>query len=328
MEALKRIGILTSGGDAPGMNSCIRAIVRTATAEGIACIGIRRGYAGLINGDVFEMNNNTVDGISNRGGTVLYTARSKEFTTPEGLQKAANTCRYLGLDGLICIGGDGTFRGAASLAEAGVRVVGVPATIDNDMGCTEYAIGFDTACNTALEAIDKLRDTGHSHERVSVVELMGRNAGHLALYAGVAAGATAVLLPEKPFDFEKDVVELIRRGCIRGRRHHIVVVAEGVGHASEYARRIEDATGIDARLTVLGYIQRGGAPTARDRTSASLMGVHALDCLKDSTGSRAVIFAGGDISDIPLEEAIAMTKPLSERMYETCNRIDTSYYWD
>ena len=323
-----KIAVLTSGGDAPGMNACIRAVVRTATAEGISCIGIRRGYAGLINGDVFEMNNNTVDGISDRGGTILYTARSKEFTTPEGLHKAANTCRYLGLDGLICIGGDGTFRGAETLAEAGVRIAAVPATIDNDMGCTEYTLGFDTACNTALEAIDKLRETGQSHERVSVVELMGRNAGHLALYTGLAAGATAVLLPEKPFDFEKDVVELIRRGCIRGRRHHIVVVAEGVGHASEYARRIEDATGIDARLTVLGYIQRGGAPSVRDRNSASLMGVQALDCLKVHDESRAVIFSKGEISDISLKEAVTMTKPLSEKMFETCNRIDTSFYWD
>ncbi len=328
MEPLKRIGILTSGGDAPGMNPCIRALVRTATAEGINCIGIKRGYSGLINGDVFELNNNSVDGIGKRGGTILYTARSEEFRHEEGVKKAANTYKYLGLDGLIALGGDGTFRGAVDLAKLGVRVVGIPATIDNDMGCTEYSIGFDTACNTALEAIDKLRDTGQSHERVSVVELMGRNAGHLALYTGLAAGATAVLLPEKEVDFEGDVVELIRRGCFRGRRHHIVVIAEGVGHATEYAKRIEEETGIEARVTVLGYIQRGGDPSVRDRASAAQMAVRALDCLKEYETSRAVIFRNGVIGDMDLTETLGMKRPLDEDMFVACSRIDTSWYWD
>ena len=210
MAGAHRIGILTSGGDAPGMNPAIRAIVRTAGAEGITCIGIRRGYAGLINGDVFELTGNDVDGIARRGGTILYTARSEEFRTEAGVDKAAKVCKYLGIDGLITIGGDGTYRGALELARRGVRVVGIPATIDNDMGCTEYTIGFDTACNTAIEAIDKLRDTGQSHERVSVVEVMGRNAGHLALYTALAAGASAVLLPEKEVDLEHDVIDVIR----------------------------------------------------------------------------------------------------------------------
>ena len=326
--SLKRIGILTSGGDAPGMNACIRAIVRTATAEGINCVGIRRGYAGLINGDVFELNNNSVDGIGNKGGTILYTARSDDFREEIGQRKAADRCRYLGLDGVICIGGDGTFRGAADLAKQGIRVVGVPATIDNDMGCTEYSLGFDTACNTALEAIDKLRDTGQSHERVSVVEVMGRNAGHLALYSGLAAGATAILLPEKEVNFESDVAELIRRGCLRGRRHHIVVIAEGVGYATRYVKRIEESTGLETRLTVLGYIQRGGSPSARDRASAALMGVRAVDCLKNSEGHRAVIFTGGNIGDMDLMEAISMNRGMDENMYRSCCRIDNSYYWD
>lgn len=328
MNSVKRIGILTSGGDAPGMNSCIRSVVRTATAEGISCIGIRRGYVGLINGDIFELNNNSVDGIGKRGGTILYTARCEEFMHPEGRERAANTCKFLGLDGLICVGGDGTFRGAVELSKLKVRVAGIPATIDNDMGCTEYAIGFDTACNTALEAIDKLRDTGQSHERVSVVEVMGRHAGHLALYAGMAGGATAVLLPEKEIDFQRDVVEVIRRGCIRGRRHHIVVIAEGVGHASDYVRAIEEATGIESRLTVLGYIQRGGAPSARDRTSAAMMGVRALDCLKNCEDSRAIIVKNGRFADMPLEDTLGLMQPLDEDMFTSCSRVDTSYYWE
>ena len=328
MKTLKRIGILTSGGDAPGMNPCIRSIVRTASAEGISCIGIRRGFAGLINNDIFELSNSSVDGLTKLGGTILYTARCDEFREEAYQKKGAATCKHLGIDGVICIGGDGTFRGADALARQGVMVVGVPATIDNDMGCTEYTLGFDTACNTALEAIDKLRDTGQSHERVSVVEVMGRNAGHLALYTGLAAGATAVLLPERPVSFESDILEVIRRGCIRGRRHHIVVIAEGVGHAATYAKRIEDATGIETRLTVLGYIQRGGVPSARDRASAGLMGVHALDCLKKYDTAQAVVIQKGDIANLPLAEAVEMNKALDENMFTTCNRIDTSWYWD
>lgn len=328
MKQIKRIGVLTSGGDAPGMNPVIRAIVRTAVAEGISVIGIKRGYAGLINSDIQELKNADVDGLTLKGGTILYTARCDEFLQPEYREKAAKTCKYLGLDGVICIGGDGTFRGAVELSKLGVQVVGIPATIDNDMGCTEYTLGFDTACNTILDAIDKLRDTGQSHERVSVVEVMGRRAGHLALYSGIAAGATAVLLPEKEVDFEHDVVEIIRRGAIRGRRHHIVVIAEGVGHATDYCKRIEEATGIESRVTVLGYIQRGGVPSARDRAAAAQMGVRALDILKEGNESRAVIVKGGVIDDMPLADTGDMKRTLDETMYESCNRIDTSYYWD
>ena len=321
-----RIGILTSGGDAPGMNPAIRAIVRAATAEGITCIGIRRGYSGLINGDVFELTSNDVDGISRRGGTILYTARSEEFRTEAGVKKAANICKYLGIDGLIALGGDGTFRGALDLSRQGVRVVGIPATIDNDMGCSDYTIGFDTACNTAIEAIDKLRDTGQSHERVSVVQVMGRNAGHLALYTGIAAGASAVLLPERETDLNRDVIDVIRRGCIHGRRHHIVVIAEGVGHVDEYAKRIEEETGLETRVTVLGYIQRGGAPSGRDRVSAAMMGIRAIDVLKTATGSRVIVSQNGQYVDMDIEDALKMERSLDEEMYIACNRIDTSYY--
>ena len=324
MAELQKIGILTSGGDAPGMNPCIRAIVRTAVADGITCIGIRRGYAGLINGDVFEMTSNDVHGLSLMGGTVLYTARSDEFRTEEGVKKAANICKYLGIQALICIGGDGTFRGALELSRHGVPVVCIPCTIDNDMGCTEYTIGFDTACNTALEAIDKLRDTGQSHERVSVVEVMGRHAGHLALYTGIAAGASAVLLPEKEVDFENDVVGVIRNGFIHGRRHHIVVVAEGVGHVTTYAKRIEEATGLETRITVLGHIQRGGRPSARDRVAASMMGVRALDVLKSGNANRVIVVHNGEFDDLDIEEALKMTRSLDEDMYNTCERIDNA----
>ena len=327
MAGAQRIGILTSGGDAPGMNPAIRAIVRAATARSITCIGIRRGYQGLINGDVFELTGSDVDGISRRGGTILYTARSDEFRTEAGVKKAARVCKYLGIDGVVAIGGDGTFRGALELARQGIRVVGIPATIDNDMGCTEYTIGFDTACNTAVEAIDKLRDTGQSHERVSVVEVMGRNAGHLALYTGIAAGASAVLIPEKETDLENDVIDVIRRGCIHGRRHHIIVIAEGVGYVNSYAKEIEEATGLETRVTVLGYIQRGGAPSGRDRVSASMMGVRAVDVLcREETDSRVIIAHNGQFEDMDIEEALKMECTLDEKMYDACCRINTSYH--
>ena len=327
-NAVKRIGVLTSGGDAPGMNAAVRSVVRSALYRGIECIGIRRGYNGLITGDIVRLDEKGVAHIINRGGTILYTARSDEFRTLEGQKKAASVCKLLGLDGIVGIGGDGTFRGLVELSKQGISVVGVPATIDNDIVCTDYTLGFDTAANTAVEAIDRLRDTMQSHERCSVVEVMGRNAGHLALYTGLAAGASAVLLPERPVNFEKDVLEVIRRGCIRGRRHHIVVIAEGVGHATTYAKRIQDATGIEARVTVLGYIQRGGVPSARDRASAGLMGVHALDCLRRYDEAQAVVIQKGDIAHLPLHEANGMVRSLDETMSTICNRVDGSWYWD
>ena len=324
---VKRIGILTSGGDAPGMNACIRAVVRAALGRGIECVGIRRGWSGLINGDIMTMDNASVSRIINRGGTMLYTARSEAFRTEEGQQKAVNTCKLLGLDGIVAIGGDGTFRGAQELSKHGIAVVGIPGTIDEDIVCTEYTIGFDTACNTAIEAIDKLRDTGQSHERVSVVEVMGRNAGHLALYTAMAAGASAVLLPEKEVDLEHDVIDVIRRGCIHGRRHHIVVVAEGVGHVHEYAQTIEEETGLETRVTVLGYIQRGGAPSGRDRVSAAMMGVRAIDVLKSDASSRVIVERNGRFEDMDIEEALQMKRELDEEMFVACNRIDTSYQY-
>ena len=327
MKQIKRIGVLTSGGDAPGMNAAVRAVTRLALYKGVEVFGIYNGYQGLIDGDIKQLHERDVSFIINRGGTVLYTARSKEFREWEGVMKAAATCDKYGIEGIVTIGGDGTYRGALELARRGVRVVGIPATIDNDMGCTEYTIGFDTACNTAIEAIDKLRDTGQSHERVSVVEVMGRNAGHLALYTALAAGASAVLLPEKEVDLEHDVIDVIRRGCIHGRRHHIVVVAEGVGHVHEYAQTIEEETGLETRVTVLGYIQRGGAPSGRDRVSAAMMGVRAIDVLKSDASSRVIVERNGRFEDMDIEEALQMKRELDEEMFVACNRIDTSYQY-
>ena len=270
--SVRRIGILTSGGDAPGMNPCVRAVVRTAIYHGIECYGIRRGYQGLIIGDVVKLDEKSVGHTINRGGTILYSARSKEFMTEEGQRKAASTCKFLGLDSVIAIGGDGTFRGAMALSKYGINVICIPATIDNDISCTNYCIGFDTAANTAIECIDKLRDTMQSHERCSVVEIMGRHAGFLAMYVGLAVGATAVLVPEKPLDFEADVIEKIRRARLNGFTHYMIVVAEGSASAADIAARIKESIDLDPRVTVLGHIQRGGVPTGRDRVNATKMG--------------------------------------------------------
>lgn len=321
MAGAHRIGILTSGGDAPGMNPAIRAIVRTAGAEGITCIGIRRGYAGLINGDVFELTGNDVDGIARRGGTILYTARSEEFRTEAGVDKAAKVCKYLGIDGLITIGGDGTYRGALELARRGVRVVGIPATIDNDMGCTEYTIGFDTALNTAVQSIDKLRDTSQSHDRCSVVEVMGRNAGHLALYAGLATGAVATLIPERPFDLDRDVVDRMKATMTTGKHHFIVVVAEGVGNSKDMCYYIQQRTGVETRLTVLGHVQRGGDATAMERVYASAMGYRAIELLEEGVGSRIVGVKENRIYDIDIDEALAMKKDINELFYKVAREI-------
>ena len=315
MSDIKTIGVLTSGGDAPGMNAAIRAVARTAAYHGITCLGIRRGYNGLINGDVVELNARSVNGIISKGGTMLFTARCPEFMTEAGLQKAVSSCKYLGLDGIVTIGGDGTFRGARALAENGIHTIGVPATIDNDIASTHYSIGFDTACNTALDAIDKLRDTMQSHERCSVVEVMGRNAGHLALYVGIACGAQAVLVPEMPFDFERDVIEKIRAGRINKRSHYIIIQAEGVGSAIDVTNRIIEETGIDTRLTILGHIQRGGSPTARDRVMASRFGAYAVHTLMEGKTNRVVCLKDGDLCDIDIDTALNMKKNLREDMY-------------
>ena len=306
--AIKRIGVLTSGGDAPGMNPCVRAVVRTALYHGIECYGIRRGYNGLINGDVVRMDEKNVSHIINRGGTILYTARSKEFRTAEGQQKAASTCKFLGLDGIIAIGGDGTFRGAAALSEYGINVVCIPATIDNDICCTNYSIGFDTAANTAIECIDKLRDTMQSHERCSVVEVMGRNAGYLAMYVGLAVGATAVLVPEKSIDFKKDVIEKIRQARFNGFTHYMIVVAEGAGSASDIAAQIKQEIDLDPRVTVLGHIQRGGCPTGRDRVNSTKMGYLAVENLLAGKTNRIICTQNGKFTDVSIQEGLSMTR--------------------
>ena len=315
-KQIRRIGVLTSGGDAPGMNALIRSVVRSASANDISVLGIRRGYSGLINGDIIEMGARSVDGIIRKGGTMLYTARCKEMMTEEGLQKAADTCKYLGIDGLICCGGDGTFRGAQALSRKGVPCIGVPGTIDNDIVCTDYTIGFDTACNTAIECIDKLRDTMQSHERCSVVEVMGRRAGHLALQVGCAVGATAICLPERQLDFDVDIVEKMRIGRIQGRNHHIIIVAEGYGSAQEVADQIHEATGIDTRVTILGHIQRGGSPSAMDRVMATRMGYAAVRALREGKTNRVIISDANIVTDIDIEEGLAKHKDLNQCLFE------------
>ena len=315
-NAVKRIGLLTSGGDAPGMNAVIRAVVRTARGKGISCVGIRRGWNGLINNDFTVMTGEQVSHILARGGTILYTARSEEFMTLEGRKKAVANCKLLGIDGVVAIGGDGTFRGALELSRLGIPVVGVPATIDNDVGCTNYTIGFDSACNTCIECIDKLRDTMQSHERCSVVEVMGRNAGYLALYVGISVGATAVLIPERELDFERDVMQPIQYARLAGSTHFMIVVAEGAGKAFYIATQIKEELGIDPRVTVLGHIQRGGAPSARDRETASRMGYQAVCALAEGRFNTIVGTRGGTIVETPIEEALKMVKYLQMDRYD------------
>ena len=310
--SIRRIGVLTSGGDAPGMNAAVRAVVRTCVYHGIEVYGIRRGWNGLIHGDVVKMDEKSVSRTINKGGTILYTARSKEFMTEEGQRKAVSTCKFLGLDSIIAIGGDGTFRGARALSKYGINVIGIPGTIDNDISCTNYCIGFDTAANTAIECIDKLRDTMQSHERCSVVEVMGRNAGYLAMYVGLAVGATAVLVPEKPIDFQQDVIEKLRNARLRGFTHYMIVVAEGAGHATDIARQIKEAIDLDPRVTVLGHIQRGGTPTGRDRVNATKMGYLAVELLLAGKTNRIVCTHDGGYTDVDIDEALNMKKHMQQ----------------
>lgn len=310
--AVKRIGVLTSGGDAPGMNACVRAVVRTALFHGIECYGIRRGWNGLITGDILQLNEKNIAHIIDRGGTILYTARSKEFMSEEGQKKAASTCRFLGLEGIVAIGGDGTFRGANALSNYGINVICIPATIDNDISCTNYSIGFDTAANTAISCIDKLRDTMQSHERCSIVEVMGRNAGFLAMYVGLAVGATAVLVPEKAIDFENDVIEKIRQARLNGFTHYMIVVAEGAGSASDIAAKIKDAIDLDPRVTVLGHIQRGGCPTGRDRVNATKMGYMAVELLLSGKTNRIICTNNGSFTDIDIQDGLKMDKNIQK----------------
>lgn len=320
-EKIRRIGILTSGGDAPGMNAAIRAAVRTCVAHDVVPVGIYRGYNGLIHSDVAELDARSVNGISNKGGTMLYTARSEEFMSAEGQQKAINACRYLGIGGIVAIGGDGTFRGARALSHGGVNTIGIPATIDNDIGCSHYSIGFDTAANTAIEAIDKLSDTMQSHERTSVVEIMGNKAGHLAVYVGLSVGATAILIPEKPYDFEKDVAEHIREGRYRNKHHHLIIVAEGVGHTVDIAERIKNEMGLDTRITIIGHIQRGGSPSARDRVMAARMGHAAVESLLAGQTNQVVCYRNSSICLLPIDEALEMTKELDPYMYRVAQEV-------
>ncbi|BCI61045.1 6-phosphofructokinase [Solibaculum mannosilyticum] len=317
----KTIAVLTSGGDAPGMNAAIRAVVRAGIFKGFRVLGVRRGYNGLIKGDLVEMNLRSVSGIIHRGGTVLYTARSPEFNTEAGMQKAIQVCRAHNILGVVVIGGDGSFRGARDLSERGYNCVGIPGTIDNDIACSDYTIGFDTAMNTAMEAVDRLRDTSQSHDRCSVVEVMGRRAGWLALRCGIAVGATSILVPEAPFDLQKDVIDRMVENQRAGKQHFVVVVAEGVGNVSEIAKEIQTRTGIESRATVLGHIQRGGSPTVTDRVVASQMGYHAVELLSKGIGNRVVAMKADKVVDYNISEALQMKKPFDFNLYQIAHDI-------
>ncbi len=312
---MKTIGVLTSGGDAPGMNAAIRAVVRTAVASGFNVKGIRRGYNGLIEGEVFDMGARDVSDIMHHGGTMLYTARSPKFKTEEGVQQAVDNCKKFGIDGIVVIGGDGSYRGARDLSLKGIPCVGIPGTIDNDISSTDYTIGFDTAMNTAVEMTDRVRDTSQSHDRCSVIEVMGRNAGHLALQCGIAVGATAILVPEVDYSID-DVIAKIKRVQATGKKHFIVVVAEGIGGVEEIAKKIQAETGIDSRASILGHVQRGGNPTLRDRVVATQMGYYAVKLLEKGIGNRVVALKENDIVDYDIYEALNMKKPFDKEMYK------------
>ena len=314
-QKVTTIGVLTSGGDAPGMNAAIRSVVRTAISRGIKVMGIRKGYNGLLAGDVFEMDTRSVSDIIQRGGTILQTARCKEFITAEGQQRGADMCRVFGIDGLVVIGGDGSFQGAEKLANLGINTIGVPGTIDLDIACTEYTIGFDTAVNTALDAINKIRDTSTSHRRCSIVEVMGRHAGYIALWCAINSGAEMVLLPEVPRPSDEEIVKKIIENKNKGKKHFLIVVAEGVGGAEQLAQTIEKVTGIESRATILGHLQRGGSPTAVDRMQASMMGAKAVDLLCEGKAKRVVAYINGQYVDYDINEALKMTKQLDPYMY-------------
>lgn len=311
-KEIKTIGVLTSGGDAPGMNAAIRAVVRTGIYNGLKVLGVRQGYNGLIEGDIIELDARSVGDTMQRGGTILQSARCKEFRDLDGVKKGMETAKKFGMDALVVIGGDGSFRGAKDLCSLGFPTVGIPGTIDNDISCTDYTIGYDTCLQTVVEAVDKLRDTSSSHSRCSVVEVMGRNAGHIAVNACIACGAEVVLIPEREWDFEKDVVEPILAGKERGKTHSIVIVAEGVGKSFKLAEQIEARTGIESRATVLGHVQRGGTPSVRDRVVASKMGNYAVEAILAGKSNRVIALKDSKIIDIDIEEGLAMKKDISE----------------
>ncbi len=319
---MKKIAVLTSGGDAPGMNAAVRAVVRTAIANGMEVYGVVRGYSGLINDELIPMNLRAVSGIIQRGGTVLYTARCPEFATEEGVQKAVETCHRHGIEGVVVIGGDGSFRGARHLCNHGIPCVAIPGTIDNDIACCEYTIGYDTAANTVVEMVDRLRDTSQSHDRCSVVEVMGRHAGWLTLNTGLAVGATNILVPEVEYDFDRDVVQRIKTIAATGKQHFIVMVAEGVSDdVSTLAKRIQEATGIVTRATILGHVQRGGRPTTRDRVLASRMGHYAVELLTAGKSNRVVAIQKDSLLDFDITEALEMEKPFDMHLYRVANEI-------
>ncbi|MBQ8649365.1 MAG: 6-phosphofructokinase [Clostridia bacterium] len=315
---MKTIGVLTSGGDAPGMNAAVRAVVRTAVSLGMSVKGIRRGYNGLIEGDIIDLDLRSVSDIIHRGGTVLYTARSPKFKTEEGVSEAIENCKKYGIEGIVVIGGDGSFRGARDLSLRGIPCVGIPGTIDNDISSTDYTIGFDTAMNTAMEMVDKIRDTAQSHDRCSVVEVMGRRAGYIALQSGIAVGATAILVPEIETKIE-DVITKIKETQKTGKQHFIIVVAEGVGGVEDIAKQIEEATGIESRATILGHVQRGGRPTVRDRVMATQMGYAAVELLKDGIGNKVICYKNGKITNLDIYEALNMKKEFDYEMYNVAH---------
>ena len=320
-KEVKTIGVLTSGGDAPGMNAAIRAVVRQAITKGLNVKGIKRGYAGLLQEEIIDMHAQDVSDIIQRGGTILQTARCMDFTTPEGQQKGAEICKKHGIDGVVVIGGDGSFKGAQKLAEHGINTIGLPGTIDLDIASTEYTIGFDTAVNTAMEAIDKVRDTSTSHERCSIIEVMGRGAGYIALWCGIANGAEDILLPEKYNYDEQMIVNHIIENRKRGKKHHIIINAEGIGHSTSMAKRIEAATGVETRATILGHMQRGGSPTCKDRVYASTMGAKAVDLLLEGKTNRVVGYRHGEFVDFDIDEALAMQNGIPEYQWEICRNL-------
>ena len=319
--AQKSIAVLTSGGDAPGMNAAVREVVRAGINKGMRVYGVYRGYNGLLNGDVQEMNLRSVSDIIGFGGTMLYTARSEEFATPAGIKKAADFCRSIDVSGVVVIGGDGSFKGARALTNAGINCIGIPGTIDNDIACSEYTVGFDTAMNTALQMVDRIRDTAQSHDRCSIVEVMGRRCGDIALQTGIATGATAILVPEIPYNIERDVIQRIINTQKTGKKHFIIVVAEGVGKVAELANYIDNRLGIETRATILGHVQRGGSPTLRDRVVASEMGFRAVELLEKNLGNRVVAMKDGKIIDLDINEALDMQRVFDEDLYKIAMTI-------
>jgi 6-phosphofructokinase 1 len=321
-KEISTIGVLTSGGDAPGMNAAIRAVVRTGSARGKKVMGIKKGYNGLINGDIIDMSAKSVSDTIQRGGTILYTARCEEFKTAEGQQRGADMCKVYGIDGLVVIGGDGSFKGAEKLAELGINTICIPGTIDLDINCTEYTIGFDTAVNTAMDAIDKIRDTSMSHERCSVVEVMGRDAGYIGLWCGIINGAEQIIIPEKRDITDEAIIRKILENRKKGKRHNLVIVSEGVGGTIELAKKIEKITGIETRATILGHLQRGGSPTALDRMRASMMGAYAVDLLCAGASNRIVAYRDGKYVDFDINEGLAMKKEMSKRTIEVSSLLE------